>query len=158
MRITKVAELYERKPITQKYTFEVLCDFITDKAKRMFAKYENLSKEKKGVKDEKSVYYQRKLDALEQELRQTKFTATFAERVIDQIVPRLLDLIDQPLGEKEKFDFAFEVLQTCENDFRTCKKSNVILKEINSELQKQVEVHRNELGRNNETSKFLKQS
>lgn len=100
----------------------------------MFAKYESLSKEKKGVKDEKSVYYQRKLDAIEQELRQTKFTATFAERVIDQIVPRLLDLIDQPLGEKEKFDFAFEVLQTCENDFRTCKKSNIILKEINSEL------------------------
>ena len=43
-RITKVAELYERKPITQRYTFEVLCDFISDKAKRLFTKYELATK------------------------------------------------------------------------------------------------------------------
>jgi len=48
--------LYERKPITQKYTFEVLCDFITDKAKRLFQKYESVSKEK-VIKEEKSYYY-----------------------------------------------------------------------------------------------------
>ena len=56
-KITKVAELYERKPITQKYNFEVLCDFITDKAKRLFEKYELLSKEKKVIKEEKISYY-----------------------------------------------------------------------------------------------------
>lgn len=39
-KITKVAELYERKPINQRYSFEVLCDFILDKAKRMLSKYE----------------------------------------------------------------------------------------------------------------------
>jgi len=39
-KITRVAELYERKPINQKYSFEVLCDFITDKAKRLFSKYD----------------------------------------------------------------------------------------------------------------------
>lgn len=46
-KITKVAELFERKEIKQKYSFEVLCDFIHDKAKRLFTKYENVSKEKK---------------------------------------------------------------------------------------------------------------
>ena len=46
-RITKVAELFERKEIKQKYSFEVLCDFIHDKAKRLFAKYESVSKERK---------------------------------------------------------------------------------------------------------------
>lgn len=46
-RITKVAELFERKDIKQKYSFEVLCDFIHDKAKRLFNKYETVSKERK---------------------------------------------------------------------------------------------------------------
>lgn len=46
-RITKVAELFERKPITQSYSIQVLCDFIIDKAKRLFSKYETVSKEKK---------------------------------------------------------------------------------------------------------------
>lgn len=68
-KISKVAELFERKPIHQKYTFEVLCDFITDKAKRLITKYEQSAKVKKGVKDEKSYLYQRKVDALEDELR-----------------------------------------------------------------------------------------
>jgi hypothetical protein len=35
-RVTEIAELFERKEIKQKYSFEVLCDFIFDKAKRLF--------------------------------------------------------------------------------------------------------------------------
>ena len=46
-RITVVAELFEKKPIKQRYSFEVLCDFIHDKAKRLFNKYDNAIKEKK---------------------------------------------------------------------------------------------------------------
>ena len=46
-RITEVAELFEKKEIKQKYSFEVLCDFIYDKAKRLFTKYENVIKENK---------------------------------------------------------------------------------------------------------------
>jgi len=42
-----VASLFERKEIKQKYTFEVLCDFIYDKAKRLFSKYEVVSKDRK---------------------------------------------------------------------------------------------------------------
>lgn len=43
-KVTRVAEFFERKPITQKYTFEVLCDFINDKAKRLVSKYDALAK------------------------------------------------------------------------------------------------------------------
>lgn len=62
VKITKVAELFERKEIKQKYSFEVLCDFIHDKAKRLFAKYESVSKEKKVMQEEKNFYFQRKVD------------------------------------------------------------------------------------------------
>ena len=37
-RVTEVAELFERKDIKQKYSFEVLCDFIFDKAKQLGVK------------------------------------------------------------------------------------------------------------------------
>lgn len=57
LKITRIAELFERKEIKQKYSFEVLCDFIFDKAKRLFAKYENVSKDKKVMQEEKSFYF-----------------------------------------------------------------------------------------------------
>ena len=46
IKITEVAELFEKKEIKQRYSFEVLCDFIYDKAKRLFGKYENAIKDK----------------------------------------------------------------------------------------------------------------
>ena len=48
-RITGIAELFEKKGIKQRYSFEVLCDFIHDKAKRLFNKYENVVKDKKSL-------------------------------------------------------------------------------------------------------------
>ena len=62
-RLTKVASLFERKDIKQKYTFEVLCDFIFDKAKRLFSKYEVATKERK--QGDQLIYFQRKLDSVE---------------------------------------------------------------------------------------------
>lgn len=50
-RITEVAELFERKEIKQKYSFEVLCDFIYDKAKRLFSKYDATVTELKSSKN-----------------------------------------------------------------------------------------------------------
>lgn len=47
-KITLVAELFEKKEIKQKYSFDVLCDFIYDKAKRLFSKYDALMKDQKG--------------------------------------------------------------------------------------------------------------
>ena len=44
-----MAELFEKKPIKTKYSFEVLCDFIIDKAKRIFTKYENSLNERKKL-------------------------------------------------------------------------------------------------------------
>ena len=41
-RITVIAEIFEKKEIKQLYKFEVLCDFIHDKSKRLFKKYEDL--------------------------------------------------------------------------------------------------------------------
>ena len=61
-RITQVAELFEKKQIKQKYSFDVLCDFIHDKAKRLYTKYETVSRERKVMQEEKSFYFQRKLD------------------------------------------------------------------------------------------------
>ena len=56
-RVTKVAELFERKEIKHKYSFEVLCDFVHDKAKRLFSKYDNLAKERKVMQEEKNFYF-----------------------------------------------------------------------------------------------------
>lgn len=61
-RITEVAELFERKEIKHRYSFEVLCDFIHDKAQRLFNKFEHVNKEKKIMKEEKEYYYERKID------------------------------------------------------------------------------------------------
>lgn len=88
-RVTEVAELFERKPITQKYSFEVLCDFIIDKAKRLFSKYEAVSKERKVMAEESKYYYQRKIDSLEDSLQELRLGAGFADRVADYIVPRV---------------------------------------------------------------------
>lgn len=62
-----MAELFEKKSIKQRYSFEVLCDFIHDKAKRLFAKYDNALKEKKQFNEDKASYYHRKINALEAE-------------------------------------------------------------------------------------------
>jgi len=50
VRITDVAVLFEKKEIKQKYSFEVLCDFIHDKAKRLFTKFENALNEVKALR------------------------------------------------------------------------------------------------------------
>ena len=113
-RITKVAELFERKEIKQKYSFEVLCDFINDKAKRLFAKYENVSKERKIMQEEKNFYFQRKLDQLEQENFQMKETQRSAERIIHELIPNISDMLDRPIiqsHELSEYYFARQVLE-----------------------------------------------
>lgn len=67
-RITVIAELFEKKAISQRYSFEVLCDFIHDKAKRLFNKYENAIKDKKINQGERGYTDQRKIQMLEQDL------------------------------------------------------------------------------------------
>lgn len=63
-RITVIAELFEKKPIKQRYSFEVLCDFVHDKAKRLFNKYDTAIKDKKALKEHQD---SKKVQALEQD-------------------------------------------------------------------------------------------
>ena len=100
-RVTRVAELFERKQIQQKYSFEVLCDFIHDKAKRLFSKYDNVSKEKKVMQEENKHYYQRKVDQLEQENIILKESTRTSDRIIQELIPRLSDLLDRPIHKSE---------------------------------------------------------
>ena len=62
-----MAILFEKKEIKQKYSFEVLCDFIYDKAKRLFTKYDNLQRDTKQREEEHSFFNQRKIEGLETE-------------------------------------------------------------------------------------------
>ena len=96
-RVTKVAELFERKEIKQKYSFEVLCDFIFDKAKRLFNKYDTVAKERKIMQEEKNFYFQRKLDQLEQENFQMKETSRAAERILHELIPNIAQLLERPI-------------------------------------------------------------
>ena len=66
-RLTKVAELFEKKEIKQKYSFEVLCDFVNDKAKRLYSKYDNLQSQSKAQGEEKQYYESRRIQELEME-------------------------------------------------------------------------------------------
>ena len=43
--LTRIAEIFERKQIEQKYSFEVLTDFIFEKATRLKTKYENANQQ-----------------------------------------------------------------------------------------------------------------
>ena len=120
-RVTKVAELFERKEIKQKYSFEVLCDFIHDKAKRLFSKYETASKERKIMQEEKNFYFQRKLDQLEQENFAMKETQRAAERIIQEQVPALGAMLDRPIlqsHELSEYYYARQVLEQVEVEFR----------------------------------------
>lgn len=91
-RITVVAELFEKKPIKQKYSFEVLCDFIHDKAKRLFNKYENALKEKKAHQDDKVNYYHRKINQLEIENEKCKDAVSLLKL---HVVPRVTALLSK---------------------------------------------------------------
>lgn len=97
-RITVVAELFEKKPIKQKYSFEVLCDFIHDKAKRLFNKYDNALKEKKQFQEEKGHYYQKKIQNLENDTSQMKDVMSLLK---SQIVPKIVNILNKQVHNSE---------------------------------------------------------
>ena len=80
----------------------MLCDFIDDKAKRLFSKYDAVSKERKVMQEEKNFFFQRKLDALEQENFTMKETNRAAERIIHEIIPNLVNLLDRPMSHNKE--------------------------------------------------------
>ena len=94
VRVTRVAELFERKEIKQKYSFEVLCDFVFDKAKRLFNKYESVSKERNVMKEEKNYYYDRKVEELEKTNNELQDRAHAATKISQELIPLINDLLD----------------------------------------------------------------
>ena len=103
-RITVIAELFEKKTIKQRYSFEVLCDFVHDKAKRLFSKYESAIKDKKAMQEEKSFYYQRKLQELEKESQDNVQTITFLKSVI---IPKMAALVGKSLHGVDRLSNQF---------------------------------------------------
>ena len=72
-RITEVAELFEKKEIKQHYSFEVLCNFVCDKAKRLFSKFENAMNELRNINGtSSSSQIQRRLEAVEADYDELK--------------------------------------------------------------------------------------
>lgn len=86
-RITVIAELFEKKPIKQRYSFEVLCDFVHDKAKRLFNKYENSIKDKKGNSE-----LQRQISKLENELKNMQEYPNMLQKIV---VPTAMSLLNR---------------------------------------------------------------
>ena len=43
----------------------MLCDYLADKASKLISKYETVHRDLKASREEKSYYYQRKIEALE---------------------------------------------------------------------------------------------
>ena len=142
-RVTDIAELFERKPITQQYSFEVLCDFVIDKAKRLFSKYESLSKDRKQVGEEQRYYFTKRIDQLEAQVSAGAPKVAFADRILDFVVPRLADLIEETIKKREDAEeYGYQVIEQVEHEFRIAKKSNNLLKERVNELGRQLDVQR----------------
>lgn len=158
-RITEVAILFEKKEIKQKYSFEVLCDFIYDKAQRLFQKYESVSKENKVMNEEKNFYFQRRLEQLEAENDAMKETIIQINIIVKEFVPRLSSLTGVSIkGERVSiettggagFEYVKQVLEKVEEEFRINKKENTHLKDRLQELLKQLEIYKNEVASNKE--------
>lgn len=120
-RITAIAELFEKKPIKQRYSFEVLCDFVHDKAKRLFAKYDAAVKEKKALQNDDKTG--RKIFKLEQELQALKDLAKFVRQAL---LPSLAALLNKE-GHGEDIEqlnlqFARQLVLEVEFEFKQQRK------------------------------------
>lgn len=125
-RITEVAELFEKKEIKQRYSFEVLCDFIFDKAKRLYTKYDNLHKGSTN----------RRLERDHEELKQVLMKNNI---LASELTAKFSNLIgEQPSSEDgvEKFRL---IAGKVEVAFLQVKQENNNLKERMGDLIKQVE-------------------
>jgi len=129
VRVTRVAELFERKEIKSKYSFEVLCDFVFDKAKRLFNKYESVSKERNVMKEEKNYYYDRKVEELEKTNNELTDRAHAATKISQDLIPLINDLLEHPKVMELTSDpaadlrFASQVLEAIEAEHRNLKKN-----------------------------------
>ena len=145
-RVTKIAELFERKPITQSYTFDVLLDFINDKASRLLVKLDGLVADRKIMNEEKQYYYQRKLEELELEVDCNSEAAQFAETVLNDAIPRLQEII-QVAEVGDRYVNGLEVLKVCAQQLRLTRNSKVKRKanDLETKLQQARKLEQEEI-------------
>ena len=72
-----------------------------------------------------------------------------AERINHELIPNLVQLLERPIVNQQlnEFLYARQVLEQLALEYRTLKKSQVILQERNNELQMQLDAYKGELGR-----------
>jgi len=78
-----------------------------DKARRLFGKYETLSKEKKSMHEEQKAYYRKKLEVLEDENKKCKQSRAFSEKVLNYLIPRIADLIESRNVSEDALENAY---------------------------------------------------
>ncbi|CDW75884.1 UNKNOWN [Stylonychia lemnae] len=156
-RITEVAELFEKKEIKQKYSFEVLCDFIFDKAKRLFTKYENAIKENKS---EKSSHLQKRSEQLDQEndnlrqiIMQNQFIAKEVISGLSQLIGEEIPQIFDSQNDNYQHDIQF-ILNKLDKAFKDLHDENYQLKDRLQEILQQLDIYQNEVVNNKEMERM----
>lgn len=91
-KVTIIAEVFEKKPIQnpQNYSMDVLCDYIFDKAKRLYAKYESVQEELKVLREEHEHYYQKKLSKMQDQNGELKECKEILWKIVIPWLNRIL--------------------------------------------------------------------
>eukprot|EP00347_Sterkiella_histriomuscorum_P016871 403351526 len=147
-RITEVAELFEKKEIKQKYSFEVLCDFIHDKAKRLFSKYDNVVKE---AKSDKNQFAQQRNADLEQENDNLRSVIMQSNFIAKEAIKRLSRMINEQLpqvfeNQSESYDQELgHILDRVDHVFKEINEENFQLKDRLQDIIHQLDIYQNEV-------------
>lgn len=108
-RITEVAELFEKKEIKQHYSFEVLCNFVYDKAKRLFTKFDNAIAELRNVNgQQQSTHIQKRLEAVEADYDELKQVIIKNNQLAAELTQKFAALVDIAPTANGAFGSSFE--------------------------------------------------
>ena len=111
-KLTKTAEIFERRPIDQQYGLFLLSDFIFEKATRLQNKYETAVKQLEAMEQEKVYYYERKVDSLDKEVHNLKQVQRFYQKVSSILVPKFNDHLERSMPMQDcEAEYSFRVLE-----------------------------------------------
>lgn len=89
-KIVAITGVFERKQIDSKYSPEILCDFILDKAKKVTAKLATTTEENRVLQSEQSFYVKKKLGKLTDEIAKYKKSE---EALCHVVLPKIRELL-----------------------------------------------------------------
>ena len=89
-KIVAITAIFEKKQVDSKYSPEILCDFILDKAKKVTSKLAVLTEENKVLQSEQSFYVKRKLGKLTDEIAKYKKSE---ESLCNVVLPKIRELL-----------------------------------------------------------------